>query len=69
MMSVTTHEERLKYDVEKVAVVAVMAGARPEHFPVILALGASGRPSMPSSTTSFASAITATTNLAVCKGT
>jgi hypothetical protein len=41
--------------VEKVAVNAVMAGARPEHFPVILALGASGRPSMPSSTTSFAS--------------
>jgi len=55
MMSVTTHEERLKYTVEKVAVNAVMAGARPEHFPVILALGASGRPSMPSSTTSFAS--------------
>ncbi len=55
MMSVTTHEERLKYTVEKVAAIAVMAGARPEHFPVILALGASGRPSMPSSTTSFAS--------------
>jgi hypothetical protein len=55
MMSVTTHEERLKYTVEKVAVNAVMAGCRPEHFPVVLALGASGRPSMPSSTTSFAS--------------
>ena len=55
MMSVTTHEERLQYTVEKVAVNAVMAGARPEHFPVILALGASGRPSMPSSTTSFSS--------------
>jgi len=55
MMSVTTHEERLQYTVEKVAVIAVMAGARPEHFPVILALAASGRPSMPSSTTSFAS--------------
>ncbi len=55
MMSVTTHEERLQYAVERVAVIAVMAGARPEHFPVILALGASGRPSMPSSTTSFAS--------------
>ncbi len=55
MMSVTTHEERLQYTVEKCAVIAVMAGARPEHFPVILALGASGRPSMPSSTTSFAS--------------
>ena len=55
MMSVTTHEERLQYTVERVAVNAVMAGVRPEHFPVILALGASGRPSMPSSTTSFAS--------------
>jgi len=55
MMSVTTHEERLQYTVERVAAIAVMAGARPEHFPVILALGASGRPSMPSSTTSFAS--------------
>jgi hypothetical protein len=55
MMSVTTHEERLQYTVERVAAIAVMAGTRPEHFPVILALGASGRPSMPSSTTSFAS--------------
>jgi hypothetical protein len=55
MMSVTTHEERLQYTVEKLAVNAVMAGCRPEHFPVILALGASGRPSLPSSTTSFAS--------------
>jgi hypothetical protein len=54
-MSVTTHEEKLEYTVEKVAVIAVMAGARPEHFPVILALAASQNPSMPSSTTSFAS--------------
>src|SRR5262245_50612104 len=30
------------YDVERVAVNAVMAGAAPEHFPVILALAASG---------------------------
>jgi hypothetical protein len=30
------------YDVEKVAVNAVMAGAEPEHFPVILALASSG---------------------------
>jgi hypothetical protein len=52
-MSVTTHEERYEYTVEKVAVNAVMAGARPEHFPVILALAASQEPSMPSSTTSF----------------
>jgi len=55
MMSVTTHEERLQYTVERIAVNAVMAGARPEHLPVLLALGASGRPSLPSSTTSFAS--------------
>ncbi len=55
MMSVTTHEERLKYTVERVAVNAVMAGARPEHLPVILALAASGQPSMPSSTTSWGS--------------
>ena len=55
MMSITTHEERLKYTVERVAAIAVMAGARPEHFPVILALGASGRPSIPSSTTSWGS--------------
>jgi len=55
MMSITTHEERLKYTVEKVAVIAVMAGCRPEHFPVILALGASGRPAIPSSTTSWGS--------------
>jgi hypothetical protein len=53
MMSVTTHEERYAYTVEKVAINAVMAGARPEHFPVILALAASQEPSMPSSTTSF----------------
>jgi hypothetical protein len=52
-MSVTTHEERYEYTVEKVAVNAVMAGARPEHFPVILTLAASQEPSMPSSTTSF----------------
>ncbi|MBN2040660.1 MAG: hypothetical protein JW864_11485 [Spirochaetes bacterium] len=52
-MSVTTHEERLEYTVEKIAVNAVMAGARPEHFPVILALAESQEPSMPSSTTSF----------------
>jgi hypothetical protein len=55
MMSITTHEERLQYTVEKVAAIAVMAGARPEHFPVILALAASGRPSIPSSTTSWGS--------------
>src|ERR1019366_6665211 len=41
-----------EFDVEKVAVNAVMAGAKPEYFPVILALAASGlsaRPSNPPS--------------------
>lgn len=52
-MSVTTHEERLEYTVEKVAVVAVMAGARPEHLPVILALASSCEPAFPSSTSSW----------------
>ena len=40
--------------VEKVAVNAVMAGARPEYFPVILALASSGITARSSSTTSFA---------------
>jgi hypothetical protein len=34
--------EAWEFDVEKVAINAVMAGASPEHFPVILALAASG---------------------------
>ena len=42
------------YTVEKVAVNAVMAGAGPEHFPVILALASTGVPSLFTSTTSFA---------------
>lgn len=42
------------YTVEKVAANAVMAGARPEHFPVILALASTGVPSIFTSTTSFA---------------
>ena len=52
-MIITTHQEKMEYTVEKVAGIAVMAGARPEHFPVILALAASQEPSMPSSTTSW----------------
>jgi hypothetical protein len=52
-MIITTHQEKNDYTVEKVAAIAVMAGARPEHFPVILALAASQEPSMPSSTTSW----------------
>ncbi|MGE3244767.1 MAG: UGSC family (seleno)protein [Beijerinckiaceae bacterium] len=44
--------EAWEYTVEKVAVSAVMAGARPEYFPVILALAASNQTSRQGSTTS-----------------
>lgn len=44
--------ETWEYTVEKVAVNAVMAGARPEYFPVILALAASNTTSRQGSTTS-----------------
>ena len=53
-MSITTYMEKLEYTVEKVAVNAVMAGARPEHLPVILAIASTQECSMPSSTGSFA---------------
>jgi hypothetical protein len=52
-MTITTLQEQFEYTVEKVAINAVMAGAGPEHLPVILALAASQEGSMPSSTTSF----------------
>ena len=45
--------EAWEYTVEKVAVNAVMAGARPEYFPVILALAASSTTSRQGSTTSM----------------
>jgi len=41
-MQPTLNRELWEYTVEKVAVNAVMAGAKPEYFPVILALAASG---------------------------
>ncbi len=53
-MSVTPHEEKLEYTVEKIAVNAVMAGARPEHMPVLLAMCATQRALFPSSTGSWA---------------
>ncbi|MDE3108635.1 MAG: hypothetical protein KGL02_01730 [Acidobacteriota bacterium] len=53
-MAVAHRGEFTSYTVEKVAINAVMAGARPEHFPVILAIAATGQPAFPSSTTSFA---------------
>ena len=46
-----------EYTVDKVAVNAVMAGARPEYFPVILALASSGQNARPTSTSSMASMV------------
>jgi hypothetical protein len=46
--------EAWEYTVEQVAVNAVMDGARPEHFPVILAIASTGVTSLWSSLTSFA---------------
>jgi hypothetical protein len=53
-MQPSSPHEMWSYTVEKVAANAVMAGAKAEHFPVILALAASGVPSLSTSTTSFA---------------
>jgi hypothetical protein len=50
----TAFREYWEFDVEKVAVNAVMAGARPEYLPVILAMAASGISARSSSTNSFA---------------
>ena len=50
----TVYREWWEFTVEKVAVNAVMAGARPEYLPVILAQAASGMSARSSSTTSFA---------------
>ena len=47
-------QQAWQYTVELVAANAVMAGARPEHFPAILALASTGQGSIPSSTTSMA---------------
>ncbi len=60
-MRPTSFREFWEYTVEKVAVNAVMAGARPEYFPVILALAASGITAKSSSTTSMA-------NIAIVNG-
>ena len=53
-MRPTAFREFWEFTVEKVAVNAVMAGAKPEYFPVILALAASGVTARSSSTTSMA---------------
>jgi len=53
-MRPTRFREFWEFTVEKVAVNAVMAGARPEYLPVILAMAASGMTARHSSTTSWA---------------
>jgi hypothetical protein len=53
-MRPTHFREYWEYTVEKVAVNAVMAGARPEHFPVILSLASTGVSARGSSTSSLA---------------
>jgi hypothetical protein len=50
----TVYRELWEFTVEKVAVNAVMAGAKPEYLPVILAMLASGQTGRSSSTTSQA---------------
>jgi len=54
-MAATHFREAWEYTVEKVAANAVMAGARPEYLPVILALAAAGVSARGSSTSSMAS--------------
>ena len=54
-MRSTHFREAWEFTVEKVAVNAVMAGARPEYLPVILALGATGVTARSSSSSAMAS--------------
>ena len=56
-MRPTSTREAWEYTVEKVAVNAVMAGARPEYFPVILALAATGATARGSTTSSAAAMV------------
>jgi hypothetical protein len=56
-MRPTSTREAWEYTVEKVAVNAVMAGARPEYFPVILALAASCVTARGSTTSSMAAMV------------
>jgi hypothetical protein len=57
LMRPTQTQEDWSYTVEQVAVNAVMAGARPEHLPVILALASSQMTALHSSTSGFASMV------------
>ena len=56
-MRPTATQEDWSYTVEQVAVNAVMAGAKPEHLPVILALAATGVSALHSSTSGFANMV------------
>lgn len=56
-MRATHFREYWEYTVEKVAVNAVMAGARPEYFPVILAIAATGASARGSTTSSAAAMV------------
>src|SRR5262245_54072167 len=56
-MRATQFREQWEYTVEKVAVNAVMAGARPEYFPVILALASTGVSARGSTTSSMAAMV------------
>ena len=56
-MRPTSTREAWEYTVEKVAVNAVMAGAKPEYFPVILAIAATGVTSRGSTTSSTANMV------------
>jgi hypothetical protein len=50
-------QENLRASVETVAIAAVMAGALPEHLPVLLAIASAGQPAIQPSTLPFASAL------------
>jgi hypothetical protein len=56
-MQPSSPHEKWSYTVEMVAVNAVMAGAKPEHFPVILAIASTGVTSLFTSTNSFTSMV------------
>ncbi|OGN98136.1 MAG: hypothetical protein A2Y89_07140 [Chloroflexi bacterium RBG_13_51_18] len=45
--------ETFKHTVSNIAVIAVMAGAKPEYFPVILAIASTRQPALMGSTTAF----------------
>jgi hypothetical protein len=64
-MRPTGTREAWSYTVEQVAVNAVMAGAEPEYFPVILALASTGITARHSSTSSFANMVVV--NGPICK--